>query len=245
MGVWADEPRWSNHGTVWGHLISDTSLEELHATAASLGLHPRSFDLDHYDVPRESQGTLEEAGVPFVSGRDLARILGASGLRVSLRDRPAARRRRTDEALAALGIDAVITLEAAAPAPRLSIIVEDLVWGQIGHANPLPTGSSPSAPDPEPGAAPIAHVRCGQEPGASPWVSVSEAPGTATALARGAGWALLEHLSTAASSQGAEGFVGQVLARVQAFAPGSASGAPPSRSAAGSSTRKVAPPPSV
>lgn len=214
MGVWADEPRWSNHGTVWGHLISDTSLEELHAAAASLGLHPRSFDLDHYDFPNESLGALRDAGVSFVSGRDLARILGDSGLRVSLRDRPAARRRRTDEALAALGIDAVITLGAAAPAPRLSIIVEDLVWGQIGHAEPLPAGSSPS--DPEPGAASIAHVRCGQEPGASPWVSVSAAPGAESALARGAGWALLEHLDTAANGQGDTGFVGQVLARVQA-----------------------------
>ncbi|MDO5645673.1 MAG: DUF4031 domain-containing protein [Dermabacter sp.] len=217
--MWADEPRWRNHGTVWGHLISDTSLEELHAAAASLGLHPRSFDLDHYDFPYESLGALRDAGVSFVSGRDLARILGASGLRVPLRERPAARRRRTDEALAALGAERVIVVEAVPGTPSLRIVIDDLVWGQIGHADPLPAGASPSAFHPEAGTAgtaPIAHVRCGREPDAEPWVSVSAAPGAASALARRAGWALLEHLDAAANGQGDTGFVGQVLARVQA-----------------------------
>ena len=34
MTVYADTPRWPRHGMLWGHLISDTSLEELHAAAA-------------------------------------------------------------------------------------------------------------------------------------------------------------------------------------------------------------------
>ena len=31
MVVLIDEAIWPNHGTVWGHLVSDSSLDELHA----------------------------------------------------------------------------------------------------------------------------------------------------------------------------------------------------------------------
>jgi hypothetical protein len=48
-----DQPRWPAHGRLWSHLISDSSLAELHAFADLLGLPPRSFEGDHYDVPAE------------------------------------------------------------------------------------------------------------------------------------------------------------------------------------------------
>ena len=38
MTVFADTPRWPRHGTVWGHLVSDRSLEELHEFAARISL---------------------------------------------------------------------------------------------------------------------------------------------------------------------------------------------------------------
>src|SRR5699024_5740815 len=79
MTVYADTPRWPRHGMLWGHLISDTSLEELHDAAASAGLPPRSFDLDHYDWPEQARGQLEAAGVQMVDNRRLTRILIGSG----------------------------------------------------------------------------------------------------------------------------------------------------------------------
>ena len=88
MTVLIDWPIWPAHNTVWGHLVSDSSLEELHAFARAVGLPPRSFDLDHYDVPIVRHAELVEAGALQVSYRDLVRRLERSGLRVKGRDRP-------------------------------------------------------------------------------------------------------------------------------------------------------------
>ena len=87
MTVLIDQPMWPAHGTLWSHLVSDSSLEELHAFAAAAGLPPRSFDLDHYDVPAERYDTLIAAGAEPVSIRGLVTRLQASGLRVSQRER--------------------------------------------------------------------------------------------------------------------------------------------------------------
>lgn len=87
MAVLIDDPIWPAHGRHWAHLVSDTSLDELHAFAAAHGLPPRSFDLDHYDIPGEAHARLVAAGALHVSGKDLVRRLLASGLRVSGRDR--------------------------------------------------------------------------------------------------------------------------------------------------------------
>ncbi|BAS15851.1 hypothetical protein AHiyo8_41540 [Arthrobacter sp. Hiyo8] len=37
MAVYVDPPLWPAHGTVFSHLVSDTSLEELHAFAEAAG----------------------------------------------------------------------------------------------------------------------------------------------------------------------------------------------------------------
>ncbi|MFB2582869.1 DUF4031 domain-containing protein [Herbiconiux sp. P15] len=89
MTVLIDEPMWPAHGTIWGHLVSDESLEELHSFAARAGLPPRSFDLDHYDVPVERHAELVAAGALPVSYRDLVVRLRRSGLRIRAKDRPA------------------------------------------------------------------------------------------------------------------------------------------------------------
>ena len=78
---------WPAHDRLWSHLVSDTSLEELHAFAANAKLPRRSFDRDHYDVPAERYDSLVAAGAEPVSNRDLVRRLQASGLRVTQRDR--------------------------------------------------------------------------------------------------------------------------------------------------------------
>ncbi|MCS5733573.1 DUF4031 domain-containing protein [Herbiconiux daphne] len=87
MTVLIDRPMWPAHGTIWGHLVSDESLDELHAFAARAGLPPRSFDLDHYDVPVDRYDELVAAGALPVSYRDLVVRLRDSGLRVRGRDR--------------------------------------------------------------------------------------------------------------------------------------------------------------
>ncbi|SDZ11819.1 DUF4031 domain-containing protein [Herbiconiux ginsengi] len=88
MTVLIDRPMWPAHGTIWGHLVSDESLDELHAFAARAGLPPRSFDLDHYDVPADRYEELVGAGALPVSYRDLVVRLRASGLRIRAKDRP-------------------------------------------------------------------------------------------------------------------------------------------------------------
>ncbi|WP_144796516.1 DUF4031 domain-containing protein [Microbacterium paludicola] len=87
MTVLIDDPIWPAHGRLWAHLVSDSSLDELHAFARRNALPQRSFDQDHYDVPEESLPRLIAAGAERVGGKELVRRLIASGLRVPARDR--------------------------------------------------------------------------------------------------------------------------------------------------------------
>ncbi len=87
MTVLIDPPAWPAHGTVFAHLVSDASLEELHAFARAAGLPERAFDRDHYDVPAHRCEELVARGAVPVSGRELVRRLVASGLRVPARGR--------------------------------------------------------------------------------------------------------------------------------------------------------------
>lgn len=85
MAVLIDEPDWPAHGRLWGHLVSDTSLDELHAFARAAGIPDRGFDHDHYDYPAERYEALIAQGAEPVSGKQLVTRLAASGLRVSQR----------------------------------------------------------------------------------------------------------------------------------------------------------------
>jgi len=87
MAVYVDPPLWPAHGTVFSHLVSDTSLEELHAFAAAAGVPERAFDGDHYDVPERRYADLVAAGAIAVEARVLVRKLIASGLRIPARQR--------------------------------------------------------------------------------------------------------------------------------------------------------------
>ena len=82
MTVLIDPARWPAHGTVFSHLVSDHSLEELHAFAEAAGISRRAFDGDHYDVPVERYQDLVARGAVEVSGAELVRRLVASGLRI-------------------------------------------------------------------------------------------------------------------------------------------------------------------
>ena len=82
MAIYIDPPLWPAHGTIWSHLVSDTSYAELHRFAAGLGLPRRSFDLDHYDVPASIYDRAVASGARAVSSRDVVHVLRDSGLRV-------------------------------------------------------------------------------------------------------------------------------------------------------------------
>ncbi len=88
MAIYIDPPLWPAHGTLFSHLISDASLNELHDFAANAGISERAFDVDHYDVPARRYHQLVRQGALEVDGGALVRILIASGLRVPARRRP-------------------------------------------------------------------------------------------------------------------------------------------------------------
>ncbi|WP_407344598.1 DUF4031 domain-containing protein [Pengzhenrongella phosphoraccumulans] len=87
MAVLVDPPLWPRHGKLWSHLISDSSLAELHEFAAAAGIPIRAFDRDHYDVPDDLVDRLITQGAEPVGTRELVRRLRASGLRIRPRDR--------------------------------------------------------------------------------------------------------------------------------------------------------------
>ncbi len=87
MTVLIDQPIWPAHDILWGHLVSDTSLDELHAFAERAGIPARGFDLDHYDYPDYRYSDLVALGAVPVTSRELVTRLSLSGLRVSQRVR--------------------------------------------------------------------------------------------------------------------------------------------------------------
>lgn len=87
MAIYLDPPLWPAHEMHFSHLISDTSLTELHAFAAAAEIPERAFDGDHYDVPERRYEALIAAGAIPVEARILVRKLIASGLRIPARER--------------------------------------------------------------------------------------------------------------------------------------------------------------
>jgi len=62
-------------------MISDESLDELHAFAARLNLPKRAFGGDHYDVTDELRDCAIAEGAVPVDSRTIVRALHAAGLR--------------------------------------------------------------------------------------------------------------------------------------------------------------------
>ncbi|MET7735651.1 DUF4031 domain-containing protein [Streptomyces sp. NPDC005402] len=81
MTVYIDPPTWPGHGRMWSHLISDVSFDELHRFAEELGVPPRAFERDHYDIPSHRYADVVAAGAVEVSSREVVRLLTGSGLR--------------------------------------------------------------------------------------------------------------------------------------------------------------------
>ena len=83
MTILIDEARWWFDGRRWCHLVSDESIEELHAFADANGIPRRVFQGDHYDIPEEYRRDLIENGALVVESRELVRRLRAAGLRLT------------------------------------------------------------------------------------------------------------------------------------------------------------------
>lgn len=81
MTILVDSAIWPGRGLLWCHLVSDISFDELHTFAGSVGLSPRAFERDHYDVPSSRRIEMIEAGALPVSSRELVARLIAAGLR--------------------------------------------------------------------------------------------------------------------------------------------------------------------
>ena len=81
MTILIDPPSVPSRGRMWSHLASDTSYDELHEFAASLGVPSRGFDGDHYDIPAEHYDAAVAAGAVPVRSRELVERLVVAGLR--------------------------------------------------------------------------------------------------------------------------------------------------------------------
>lgn len=81
MAILIDPPVWPAHGTTFSHLVSDTSLAELHAFAERARVSRRAFDRDHYDVPAHLYDDLVALGAMPVRAKELVQRLISSGLR--------------------------------------------------------------------------------------------------------------------------------------------------------------------
>jgi hypothetical protein len=79
--IFIDPPLWPTRGRVWSHLVSDESFEELHAFAERLGMPPRAFERDHYDVPSELYEAAITQGAEPVGCQELLGRLTRAGLR--------------------------------------------------------------------------------------------------------------------------------------------------------------------
>ena len=76
-----DAPQWWHRERWWGHMVSDVSVDELHAFAEVLGIPRRAFERDHYDIPAHLHPTALEAGAVLVPSKELVRRLTEAGLR--------------------------------------------------------------------------------------------------------------------------------------------------------------------
>lgn len=85
--ILVDAPTWPAHDRLWSHLASDTSFAELHAFAAGLGLPPRAFDGDHYDLVADRYADAVAAGAVPATSREIVAALHATGLRRRKRSR--------------------------------------------------------------------------------------------------------------------------------------------------------------
>ena len=88
MTILIDNAHWPNHGRFWCHMVSDVSLDELHAFARHMGIPERGFGGDHYDLPDSMREQAIALGAIAVESRELVTRLRAAGLRKRIKHQP-------------------------------------------------------------------------------------------------------------------------------------------------------------
>lgn len=81
MAILIDSPRWAFRGRLWSHMISDTSIAELHEFARVNLIRYMSFGLDHYDIPESMLPAMVAAGAVEADSRELVQRLRRAQLR--------------------------------------------------------------------------------------------------------------------------------------------------------------------
>jgi hypothetical protein len=81
VAILIDRPLWAARGRLWSHMVSDASFTELHAFAERLGMPPRAFERDHYDVPSELYDSAVGLGAEPIGSQELVARLTRAGLR--------------------------------------------------------------------------------------------------------------------------------------------------------------------
>jgi hypothetical protein len=62
-------------------------MQELHDFAEQLGIPPRGFHGDHYDLPQYMRDKAMQLGAEAITSKELVRRLGAAGLRLTAAQR--------------------------------------------------------------------------------------------------------------------------------------------------------------
>lgn len=78
-------------------MVSDDSLDELHAFAETLGIPIRAFHGDHYDIPVHVREAALQNGAQAVTSRELVQSLTQAGLRLSAAQRRAYKHAHVDD----------------------------------------------------------------------------------------------------------------------------------------------------
>jgi hypothetical protein len=81
VAILVDDCVWPWRDRLWCHMVSDTSLDELHAFARWIGVPERAFGGDHYDIPEEARAIAVQEGAIEVDSRRIVLALHSAGLR--------------------------------------------------------------------------------------------------------------------------------------------------------------------
>lgn len=89
--ILVDDCRWPHRDLLWCHMVSDSSLDELHAFAELIEVPRRGFQGDHYDLPEHVRHRAVLHGALEVDSREIVARLWVAGLRLSPGERRATR----------------------------------------------------------------------------------------------------------------------------------------------------------
>ena len=128
-----DPPLWAAHDRLWSHLVSDTSLAELHAFAERAGIPRRAFEGDHYDIPQERYADCVALGAVESAPRDVVRALQRSGLRAQKRKHERVVHQYLDAPWLPPGSRADVVASRQEDAPAATVVVRLALLGHDDH----------------------------------------------------------------------------------------------------------------